>query len=111
MKEYSSYLTFDNLSESQLSEISSLTDEYNFEVDFDHKFLEFNYSGRDTSLNVIKYFYKLATIVQNASGELVSEIVNDDGDNEFEFYKIKNGKLFFQSGKIIRGEEELIEID
>ena len=111
MKEYTAYLIFEGLSKHTLKQLSDLVDKFGFEVDFDENFLEFEYSGRDAPLNVIKFFYELAKVVQSADGELVCELVNDDGDNEFEFYQVQSGQLTCQSGKIVRGREQIIEID
>jgi hypothetical protein len=111
MKEYSAYLVFRGLNEKALDEVGKLTKDYGFDLDFDSKFLEFEYSGRDAPLKVIKYFYNLAKIVGNAEGELICEVVNDEGDNVFEFYRIENDCLILQRGKIVRETEEVIEID
>lgn len=110
MKDYSAYFIFSDLSLDALSKISVLSKRYGFEVDYGETFLEFEYSGRDAPLNVVKYFCALAKIVQKAEGELVCEVVNDEGDNEFEFYSIQQGKLVFQPGKIVRGDKEVIEV-
>jgi hypothetical protein len=94
-----------------LDEVGKLTKDFGYDLDFDSKFLEFEYSGKDVPLKVIKYFYKLAKIVGDAEGGLICELVNDEGDNEFEFYRIENNRLILQRGKIVRGPEEVIEIE
>ena len=111
VREYSAYFIFGGLGQNALDEISELTKNCGFEVDVGQGFLEFDYSGRDSSLNVIKYFYALAKIIQNATGELRCQLVDDSEDNEFEFYRIEGGKLIFQAGKIIRGPDEIIKMD
>jgi hypothetical protein len=110
MKEYSSYLTFKGLDSKSLEKIKSTSVEFKLEIELGSNFLEFEYSGNDISRNVIKFFYNLARIVGNAKGELICEIINDSGDNKFEFYNIENGELICQRGEIIRGNREIVKI-
>lgn len=110
MREYSSYLTFNELDSKSLEKIKAASVEFKLGIELGSNFLEFEYSGNDISRNVIKFFYNLARIVGNAKGELICEVINDSGDNEFEFYDIENGELIFQRGEIIRGNREIVKI-
>jgi len=111
MKEYAAYLIFEGLSKDQSAKVEAITKEFGLEVDFSAKFLEFEYAGRDASNIIIRYFYNLAKIVGNAQGELICEIINDDGDNTYKFYHIKDGELIYQLGEIVRGRDELVKIE
>jgi hypothetical protein len=109
MKEYSAYLTFNDLEATDVEKIKRLAEEYSVQADIGSNYLEFDYVGRDTSRNVVKFFYCLSKVVVDAAGEVACEIVNDDGDNEFEFYSIRNGLLICQVGKIIREAGQVVE--
>ena len=54
----------------------------------------------------LKFLAELASIIIDCEGEIVCEIENDDGDDLFQLFSIKNGKLFCQEGKIVRGVVE-----
>ncbi|MGS2724933.1 hypothetical protein ACVBEJ_14455 [Porticoccus sp. GXU_MW_L64] len=108
MREYSAYLIFKGVDENRLLKIGALARKSAIEVDFGENFLEFEFSGRDTDKQIVKYCVSLAEILGDAEGEIVCEIINDEGDNEFEFYRIKNNKLIRQLGRIVRNYEEVV---
>ena len=66
--------------------------------------IEFTYSGRDSNRWVVGLLKQLAAILVNADGEIVCELTTAADDSSFEFYSVSNGKLFSQSGKIVRGQ-------
>lgn len=109
MKEYSAYLVLKPITDVQIRKIKSISENYNLNIDIGESHLEFEYAGRDSSRFVVKFLRDIAPIVGKAFGEVVCEIINDDRDNDFEFYQIRDGKLLFQTGKIVRGQERIID--
>lgn len=111
MKEYSAYLTFPAIDQHGVAQIKALAESAALQVDAGETFLEFEYSGRDSSRQVVRFLYELAKLLHDASGEVRCELVNDDGDDEFEFYRISAGRLICQIGKVVRGQETVIDLD
>lgn len=110
MKEYSAYLTFPAIDQYGVAQIKALAESAALQVDVGETFLEFEYSGRDSSRQVVRFLYELAKLLHDASGEVRCELVNDDGDDEFEFYRINEGRLICQIGKVVRGQETVIDL-
>lgn len=111
MKECTGYFNFNKLRQDDLDKIKKLNQSFNYELDYGDNYLEFYFSGKDTQSITVKYFYQLAKIINNADGELVCELTNDNNDTKFEYYTIKQGKLFFQTGEIVRSQKKIIIID
>lgn len=109
MKEYSAYLTFSEIDQDVLMQVKALAENAALQIDVGKNFLEFEYFGRDTARQVIQFLFELARLLHNASGEAKCELVNDDGDSNFEFYRISDGKLICQLGKIHRGPEMVLK--
>lgn len=109
MKEYSAYLTFPAIDQNRVIQIKALAESVALQVDVGETFLEFEYSGRDSSRQVVRFLYELAKLLHHASGEVKCELVNDDGYDDFEFYRISEGRLICQIGRIVRGQEAVID--
>ena len=109
MKEYSAFLVLKPINDFQIRQIKSIAEKYNLHIDIGDSHLEFEYSGRDSNRFVVKFLRDIAPTIGKAFGEVVCEIINDDRDNDFEFYQIRDGKLLFQPGKIVRGQEQIID--
>jgi hypothetical protein len=104
--EYDGYLSL-GLSPDQVTRIAQRANEKGLlGVEVDRGSIVFKYSGRDAGRWVIDFLREIAREVQDADGEIVCTLNNDDGDPSFEFYRVTNGKLLRQRGVILREPEE-----
>ena len=104
--EYSACLFLDNINTETISQVEKIARDFYQEIEISSRFLEFEYIGRDTNRKVLKFLVEVASIIVDCEGEIVCEIENDDGDDLFQFFSIKNGKLFCQEGEIVQGAVE-----
>ena len=110
MKDYSAYLTFDRIDESEISAIQTIARQFSQVIDIGENHLEYDYIGRDTGRRIIHLFAQIAPILGNCEGEICCEIENNDGNNLYEFFFIRDRTLFCQSGKIVRGTVEKVSL-
>ncbi|WP_017327093.1 hypothetical protein [Synechococcus sp. PCC 7336] len=108
MKDYSAYLILNKIDQSTISLIKGIANRFKLEVDIGENYFEFDYSGRDKNHYVVRFFAELAAIIVDCKGEIICEIINDEGDNSYEFFSIENGELFCQPGEILRGVKEKV---
>ena len=105
---YNGYLRFKPLSEPQLRRGLELIGMSNSTVKIGVDYLEIAYADQDVSQEIIQLLQSLAEIIQNAVGEIICAVENESADSEFEFYFIKQGKLFRQKGRILREKVEAV---
>ena len=104
-RHYSGYLILRSPSTHVLDQLGRLASEYQF-VDVSHAAVEIEYRGRDTDRTVVRGLRRLAQLVQNADGEVRCEISGDTDQLWFEFYRIRDGRLYKQNAEVIRQPEE-----
>ena len=108
-KKYSTYITFRKLSDREMDVVSNLFLEQNLIAHVYNNAVDFDFSGRDYSDQIVNIFIKIAKIVGDADGYVICELTYDDQfDPEFLFYSIKNSQLWVEHGKVIRSEKELV---
>jgi hypothetical protein len=106
---YSGCLIVSGLSAEMVAEIEALGKD-NPMFDVSQAMIEIEWRGRDTNLVVVRILQKLARIVRNAKGEVRCEIAGDVDQLWFEFFFIRDGRLFRQRGDVVRRpEEEVVE--
>lgn len=106
IKEYDAYLTFDPIASEKVERVQQLFREQDLLAEVDGSSIEFEFSGRDLSDYIVKVFIQVAEVVEEASGEVVCEIEDDDyKDPSFKFYSISDGKLWIQNAVISRSED------
>ncbi len=106
--EYSGLLYFGSLSNEQLSAARMLAEAAGLEIEVGPRSLELVYSGRDTDRKVVTFIGKLAEIVGDAAGEITCTLGWKNRDPSFEFYSIRDGKVFRQRGWILREKGEVV---
>ncbi|MDP9375511.1 MAG: hypothetical protein M3Q65_24315, partial [Chloroflexota bacterium] len=106
--EYSGLLYFSSLSNDQLTATKMLAEAAGLEIEVGPRSLELAYSGRDTDRKVVKFIGKLAEIVGDAAGEITCTLNWEHADPSFEFYSIRDGKVFLQRGWILREKSEAV---
>ena len=104
MKKYSGYLTFDEQNSDSLAAVLDIAKRRSLDIDLGPSHLEINFTGRDTTGQVVAFLYELSHVIYKIGGEVSCEVVNDFGDNSFEFYKVEEGGLYCQKAEIVRGE-------
>ena len=65
-------------------------------------YLDFEYSGRDTGRKIVKFLCRIAPLIGTAEGEVECQIVTGTEERFFEFYFIKQGRLYKQEAEIVR---------
>jgi hypothetical protein len=104
---YSGYLAVD-IDPDQTSQLRSLIKDLP-SFDVGANYLEVEYKGRDTSRMIVRTLIRVAQLVRRAKGEVRCQIEGDGDDLRFEFYRIEDGRLIRQLGKVNRGEETEVE--
>jgi len=105
---YEGVLTFEALAAERLTQVNKLLTEIGVRCLSHPTWLDFKYSGKDHERTTVGFLCQLATVIQNADGEIVCEIEEDDKDVAFEFFTIADGLLFKQSGHIVRRQKEKV---
>jgi len=103
---YSGSITIDPLTPDTLETIHKAADERALTLDIGNNYIEFEFEGRDNNQFVVDFLRILAKAVENASGEFRCEITVDKQDPLYEFFTIRDSKLFRQRGLIVRESEE-----
>ena len=70
------------------------------------RMIEVEFTGRGTNRVVERTLLQLAPILGNAQGEVRCEVSGDIDQLWFEFFTIRNGRLFRQRGEIVRAPQE-----
>jgi len=104
---YDGLLHIHNLSEESVHRVAALGRESRMEIDVSTATIELQFVSRDTDHSVLRFLQQIAEIILNAEGEIQCDIVGN-GQIRFEFFKIRGGKVFRQSGHILRTPEQEI---
>ena len=107
LREYDGYLEV-NLSKAQVQAIRSFSECGAPSVEISPSAIVVSYKGRDTERIMVNRLVELAKIIGDAEGEIIFEEDIEEGDNRFEFFSIRGGKLYRQKGRIVRSEEKLL---
>jgi len=100
-RSYSGYLITSGLSDEAMKSVSTLAERMHLFTIHENA-IEIEYTGRDTSRIVVKSLLQLAQLIRDAEGEVRCEISGDTGQLAFEFYRIREGRLFRERGRIVR---------
>ena len=113
LRSYFAYLTFKRLPAESFAVLRQLFKTHGLEpgiTDITESILEFESSGRDASRRVVSVFREAAEIIGEAEGELRCEVDDAQEDPHFEFFRILGGKLYRQTGVIVRSTPPM-EVD
>ena len=61
------------------------------------------YDGRDSARWFVSVLRRLAALIRDADGEISCEYWLGDGPPQYEFYTIREGRLFVQHAELVRG--------
>jgi hypothetical protein len=100
---YSSHLSIKPLTRDLIRQIRAVADVPGFDITDDA--IELDYQGRDSGRKVVRVLSKVARLVGNAAGEVQCQISGDVSNLSFEFYRIRDGRLYRQQGEIVRSQE------
>jgi hypothetical protein len=104
---YSGYLLIERLPEDVVRQLADLAKEVpSFEVT--SKAIELEYKGRDSSGVILRTLLRLARLIRNANGEVRCEVTGNTDQLSFEFYRIRDGRLFRRLGEVVRQPEQEI---
>ena len=99
---YSGYLLVGRLTQEEFAHISELLKEVPA-FDVGPAAIELEYKGRDSSRLIVRTLLGLARLIQHTEGEVRCEVSGDADQLWFEFYRIRDGRLFVQRGDVVRG--------
>jgi len=106
---YSGYLGVSHLSEARLEQLANAV-KHTGGIDVLGRAIEIEFEGRDTSRAFQRMLVRIARLVDDADGEIRCQIEGDGDQLWFEFYQIRNGRLFRQRGDVVRqAEQEVTE--
>ena len=101
---YSGYLIVKDLSEDVGQRLADLAkDVPGFDVSSGA--IELEYRGRDKSQIVVRTLLRIARLIRNADGEIRCQVSGDVDQLWFEFYRIREGRLFRQHAEVVRQPE------
>jgi hypothetical protein len=107
---YSGYLLVERLPEDVVRQLADLAKEIP-SFDVAPKAIELEYKGRDSSRVILRTLLRLARLIGNADGEVRCEVTGNTDQLWFEFYRIRDGRLFRRRGEVVRQpEQEVTEI-
>ena len=86
-------------------QLKELTKEVPFLV-MSPRAIEVEYQGRDTSGIVVRVLLRLARLLGSAEGEVRCELAGDTDRLWFEFFRIRDGRLYRQRAQVTRQSEE-----
>jgi Fe-S oxidoreductase len=89
-----------------LETIQKAADARALTLDIGNNYIQLEFEGRDANQFVVDFLRILATAVGTASGEFRCEITVEKQDPLYEFFTIRDSKLFRQRGLIVRESEE-----
>ncbi|MBY0524787.1 MAG: hypothetical protein K2R98_15390 [Gemmataceae bacterium] len=106
--EYDGYLTFSSLNDKQSEQAHAILRNSGLKVQLTSNSLELQYQGRDTGRWLLQLLAELAPLIHTASGEITCLPNIEGADPVYEFYEIREGKLYLQEGRIVRGPKRVI---
>jgi hypothetical protein len=109
-RSYSGHLIFGQLPAEVARQVADLVKEYPA-FDVAPTAIEVEYIGRDTSGVILRTLVRLARLIENADGGVRCQIEGDGDELWFEFYRIREGRLFRQHAEVVRQpEHEVTEV-
>lgn len=106
LRSYDGYLRCSGLTGSSRARIIDLAHSAGIGIEFGIGYLELSYVGRDRQEFFVAFLRDLATLMGNVDGEIRCEVSGEQADPTFEFFRIVDGRLLRQRGRIVRGELE-----
>lgn len=102
--EYSALLVLPNLDTEAVHQIKQAAQELlaGVLVSVGPRFLEFDYSGRDTGRKVVSFLCRIAPVVGDAEGEVECHLTTDTDGTYFEFYTIQHSRLYRHEAELVR---------
>ncbi len=101
--DYSALFILPNLEEDAVLKIQRIAGEtLGFDVSVGPRHLEFDYSGRDTGRKVVTFLCRVAPLIGNAEGEAECVLITGSDERVFEFYTIKNFRLYREDAKLVK---------
>ena len=102
---YSGYLIVKNLPSNVTREVAELAKEIPF-LNATQTAIDVEYKGRDSSRVVVRALLRLARLIQNADGEVRCEVSGNTDQLWFEFFTVRDGRLYRQRGSVTRESEK-----
>jgi hypothetical protein len=107
---YTGYLWIKQPSEEIMQEVAELLRKFpGFEVT--PTAIELDFEGRDSSRVIIRALLGLTRLIKNADGEVRCQIEGDTDQLSFEFYQIREGRLFRRRADVVRQPEHEVTDD
>ena len=103
---YSGSITTTSLTSDVIETIQEAADDRALTLDIGNNYIELEFDGRDSSQFVVDFLRIMAKAVGTASGEFRCEITANKQEPLYEFFKIRDSRLFRQRGLIVRESEE-----
>jgi hypothetical protein len=103
---YDAYLTDISLSREAVDALLKDASSCGLSLDAGEDYIEFEFKGRDSNQFVVDFLRRLAASIGSADGEIRCEITIDEQDPLFEFFQIRDRKLFRQRARITREDQE-----
>jgi hypothetical protein len=102
--EYSAFLVLPNLDVDSIRQIEQIARELlnGLAVSVGPRHLEFDYSGRDTGRKYVQFLCRIAPLIGSAEGEVECVLTTDADKKVFEFYAIKNFRLYREDAKLVK---------
>jgi hypothetical protein len=85
--------------------LKQLFEKYRLTSSIDHQGLEVSYAGRDANRWYLEFLKEFAQVVPDARGDILCRIEAMNGEQEFEFYYLQEGRVYWQEGKVVRGPQ------
>ena len=110
--DYDGLIRFASLTARQQEQIRDVLQTANFQAILTPTLMEVSYAGHDTGRHIVRLLCDVARIIVNADGEIVCSFSGDNtlghnvSETEYEFYRIRDGKLYRQHGHIVRDESQ-----
>lgn len=82
--------------------LKQLFEKYRLTSSMNDQGLEVSYAGRDANRWYLEFLKEFAQVVPDARGDILCRIEAMDGDQEFEFYYLREGRVYWQEGTIIK---------
>ena len=99
---YNASLTLPHLSPETVQQIKAAAKEVLSELLVSPVCLDFEYSGRDAGRKIVNFLCRIAPLIGTAEGEVECQILTGTDERFFEFYFIKQGRLYKQDAEIVR---------
>jgi hypothetical protein len=100
---YDGLISFSTLNNQRLKDLRDVVVAQGIHAEVQPTSLELSYQGRDAGRWVLRFLMTIASVIWDAEGEIVCMPNVEGSDPVYEFYQIKNGKVYIQEGRVVRG--------